>query len=144
MPTLSAANSRLSIAVVGLFSSPQAIQGFDVDDSFTATAIDNAETRMGVDGRLSGGKVYVPYPMMIKLQATSPSVGMFDTWGTQEDAIGDVFIAEGSIFLPSIGRVYTLQNGFLTKKTPFPAVKKILQAVEYEVTWERIISTPTA
>jgi hypothetical protein len=94
---------------------------------------------MGVDGKLSGGKVFVPYKMTIHLQADSPSVFLFDAWRNAQDAATDVFSASGSITLPSTSMVYTLQNGFLTSATPFPAVKKTLQPLVYEITWQRII-----
>ena len=94
---------------------------------------------MGVDGILSAGKVFVPYKMTIHLQADSPSVFIFDAWRNAQDAAVDVFAASGSIVLPSTSMVYTLQNGFLTSATPFPAVKKTLQPLVYEITWQRII-----
>lgn len=143
MATLSAADSQLAISVAGLFSSPQPIQGYDVDDAFMAAAVDQAETRMGVDSFFSGGKVFVPYQMTIRLQATSPSIAVFDAWRNQQDAVSDVFIAQGSILLPSIGKSYTLQSGYLTKAVPFPGVKKILAPAEYEITWGKIIAAPT-
>lgn len=144
MSTLTSANAILSIAVNNLFSAPQVIQGFAVDDAFESESVAQAEVLMGVDGRLSGGKVFTPYKMTVHLMPTSPSLGFFETWRNQQDAAYDVFAANGTIFLPSVNIVYTLVNGFLTTATPLPPVKKILAPVVYEITWERIISAPTA
>jgi hypothetical protein len=143
MATLTAANAILSISVSGLFNAPVVIQGYAVDDAFEAESVAQAEVQMGVDGELSGGKVFVPYPMTIHVLATSPSVSFFETWRAQQDAQVDVFQAAGTIVLPSTGMSYTMPKGYLTKATPFPAVKKMLDPLVYEITWKRIISAPT-
>jgi hypothetical protein len=121
MTTITSANSILSIAVNNLFGSPQIIQGYAVDDAFESESVAQSETMMGVDGKLSAGKVYTPYKMTIHLQANSPSIDMFETWRSQQDAQVDVFSASGSIILPAV-----------------------LQPVVFEITWERIVPNPTA
>jgi len=144
MSTLTSANSQLALAVPGIFSSAQNIQGYAVDDAFEGEAVQQAETAMGVDGFLNAGKIFIPYKMTIHLLPTSPSVPLFDMWRNNQDAQVDVFSANGTILLPSTLMLYTLQKGFLTSATPFPAVKKTLQALVYEITWERIIASPAA
>ena len=139
MATITSANAVLALAVNNYFPVPQTIQGFAVDDAFESEAVQQAEILMGVDGILSAGKVFVPYKMTIHLQADSPSVFLFDAWRNAQDAAVDVFSASGSITLASTGMVYTLQNGYLTQATPFPAVKKTLEPLVYEITWQRII-----
>ena len=139
MATITSANATLSLAINGYFPIPQTIQGFAVDDAFEGEAVQQSETLMGVDGILSAGKVFMPYKMTIHLQADSPSIFLFDAWRTAQDAAVDVFSASGSIVLPATSTVFTLQNGFLTSATPFPAVKKTLEPLVYEITWQRII-----
>lgn len=139
MATITSANSVLSLAINTYFPVPQVIQGFAVDDAFESESVQQSETLMGVDGILSAGKVFVPYKMTIHLQADSPSVFLFDAWRNAQDADADVYAASGSIVLSSTSMVYTLQNGFLTSATPFPAVKKTLTPLVYEITWQRIV-----
>ena len=139
MATITSANATLSLAINKYFPVPQVIQGFAVDDAFESESVQQSEVLMGVDGILSGGKVFVPYKMTIHLQADSPSVFLFDAWRNAQDAAVDVYSASGAIVLSSTSMVYTLQNGFLTSATPFPAVKKTLQPLVYEITWQRII-----
>jgi len=139
MATITSANAILSLAVNNYFPVPQTIQGFAVDDAFEGEAVEQSEVLMGVDGKLSAGKVFVPYKMTIHLQADSPSVFLFDAWRNAQDAAVDVFSASGSIVLPSTSMVYTLVNGFLTSATPFPGVKRTLEPLVYEITWQRII-----
>ena len=144
MATITSANAQLAISVPGVFSAPQLIQGFSVDDAFTSEAVEQAETQMGVDGEFTAGKIWMPYPMTIRLLASSPAIRIFDTWRQQQDSDVDVFAADGSIVLSAIGMTYTLVNGYLKKATPFPGAKKILEQVEYEIEWQRIVAGPTA
>lgn len=143
MSSITGANSVFTLSIANLFG-PQYVQGYAADDSFAGEAVAQAETLMGVDGYLSGGKVWVPYKMTIMLQADSPSIDMFETWRSSQDAAVDVYVASGTIMLPSVNMQYTLNRGFLTSAMPFPAVKKLLQPMHYEITWNGIISSPTA
>ena len=144
MSTLTSANATLSLAIAGIFSSAQTIQGFATDDAFDSDAVAQSEVMMGVDGTLSAGKVFTPYKMTIHLMPNSPSLIIFETWRNQQDAQVDVFPAFGSITIPSIGRIYTLQKGFLTSAPGFPSAKKTLAPIAFEITWERIVATPTS
>jgi len=139
MATITSANAVLSLAINNYFPVPQIIQGFAVDDAFESESVQQSEVLMGVDGTLSGGKIFVPYKMTIHLQADSPSVFLFDAWRNAQNAAVDVFSASGSINLPGTSMVYTLNNGFLTSATPFPAVKKTLTPLVYEITWQSIV-----
>ena len=139
MATITSANAVLSLAINNYFPVPQVIQGFAVDDAFESESVQQSEVLMGVYGTLSGGKIFVPYKMTIHLQADSPSVFLFDAWRNAQNAAVDVFSASGSINLPGTSMVYTLNNGFLTSATPFPAVKKTLTPLVYEITWQSIV-----
>ena len=141
MSTVTSANSQLSIAIDNVFPVPVIIQGFAVDDAFEGESVQQSETLMGVDGNLSAGKVFNPYKMTIHLQADSPSVFLFDSWRSSQDAAIDVFAANGTIVMPSTGMIYTLTNGYLTMASPFPAVKKLLQPLVYEITWQIITAS---
>ena len=93
MSTLTSANSSLSLSIAGLFSAPQTIQGFAVDDAFDSDSVAQSETMMGIDGTLSAGKVFTPYKMAVHLLPNSPSMAIFETWRNQQDAQVDVFPA---------------------------------------------------
>jgi len=142
MSTLTGANSVLTLSIAGLYDAPVTIQGYALDDAFKSEAVPQAETRMGVDGRLSAGKIFSPYKITIMIQPDSPSLAIFETLRTTQDAVVDVFEASGVIFLPSIGMQYTLIRGFLTSAHPFPDVKKLLEPMPYEFTWNLITSAP--
>lgn len=143
MATITSANSVLTLSVAGVYPTSINIQGYAVDDAFESEAVQQSEVLMGVDGVLSGGKVWVPYKMTVHLQADSPSVEIFDNWRSAQDGLVDVFPANATIVLPSTGMSYSLINGYLTSATPFPAVKKTLQPVVYEITWQTIVGQQT-
>ena len=82
MATITGANAVFTLAIAGVFSTPQQVQGFASDDSFAVQAIRRAEVLMGVDGVLSGGKVFMPIPQSVMLQADSISADLL-TSGTR-------------------------------------------------------------
>jgi hypothetical protein len=94
---------------------------------------------MGVDGRKSSG--FTPYmvKMLIHLMPDSPAAQVFDQWNGALYAARDDLQASGSIWSPSLGVAWTLNNGSLTRFKPIPDAKKVFEARTFEITWE---STP--
>jgi hypothetical protein len=140
--TLTAANSVIMLSVAGLFSTPQQIQGFAADDIFDTDQIDSAETAMGVDGKLSAGWVPAPIKQSFTIQADSDSMSFFETWYAAQQAVRELYIASGSIYLPAVQRKYAMRRGFLTNHSATPNAKKILQPRKFMVTWEALTSGP--
>lgn len=140
--TITAANSILMLSVEGLYDVAQQLQGFAADDVFDTEAVTPAETMMGVDGRLSGGFVFVPIRMNIALQADSESNLFFENWYAAEMKARESYIANAQIQLPSVQRKYVLTRGFLTGHPPTAAARKVLQPRRYQITWERISPAP--
>lgn len=133
--TITAANSIFLLSIPGIFPVPQQLQGFMADAAFAFDSVDPAEVVMGVDGNMSAG--YVPYmtPQTISIMPDSPSLVIFETWLAACNTSRDVFYANGQISLPSIGRKFTLTKGVLTSAKAAPDAKKVLQGIEYKVTW---------
>lgn len=140
--TLTSANSIILLAVASLFIVPQQLQGFDVDDVVTTDPVSNAETRMGVDSRLSAGWVAMERKQTFALQADSLSCDLFDSWYATEQQIKEKLRANGTIQLPATGKSYAMFNGVLTQYSPIPTVKKILQPRQFVITWESIEQAP--
>lgn len=138
--TLTTANSALALSVLGLFNSPQNIQGYATDDSFAADDVSAVETAMGVDGYLSGGFTPVPTVLNINLQADSLSNDFFDTWINAQLQARELYICNGSILLTGIGKKYALTKGFLTTHSPMAGSKKILQPRKFTITFESVIA----
>lgn len=136
--TITSANSSFILNIPGVFPVPIPIQGYAADDAFTVEPFDMSETLMGVDGKLSGGYTPTPKKLTVMLQADSPSLEVFDAWAGATEQAREVFPAEATIVLPSIGKTYNLRRGFLKSATKLPPNKKVLQPVTYSIEFEAI------
>jgi len=136
--TITSANSVFMLVVAGLFPVPVQLQGFAVDKAFVTDAVDLAEVQMGVDGRMTAGYIPVPVKQTITLQADSPSRDIFTALIQASMTARTVFYMSGSIALPATGETYTLTRGVLTNAKQIPDAQKVLQPVDFMITWERV------
>ena len=136
--TITSANSVFTIVIPGLFPAPVQLQGYASDKAFTTEALDLAEVQMGVDGRMTAGFVPNPTKQTITLQADSPSKDIFTALIQAMKTAREVFYISGSIALPSTGESFTLTRGILTNAKQIPDAQKVLQPVDYVITWESV------
>jgi len=141
MATLSVANSSFYLGIGGLYP-PTKLQGWGVDEAFTAEVQTIAEVQLSIDGRLYGGYVNAEAPLVLTLVAASPSAIIFDTWAAAEKAQQDVYTASGIITSPSLGFAWTLVNGFLRSYQPVPPGKKVFGSRQFGLVFENIIAAP--
>jgi hypothetical protein len=142
MADITSANAIILLSVPLLLPVPQQLQGFATDDIFDVEDTETTETRMGADGILSGGVIFMPTMVTFTLQADSPSISFFESWdmGQQTQVIS--LPAQGNITLTSIGRSYQLVTGFLTRDKRMPDAKRVLEPRKYRVAWQQIIPVP--
>ena len=136
--TITSANSVFTLVVAGLFPAPVQLKGYASDKAFTTEAVDLAEVQMGVDGRMTAGFVPNPVKQTITLQADSPSKDIFTAVIQAMKTAREIFYISGSISLPSTGESFALTRGILTNAKQIPDAQKVLQPVEYVITWEAI------
>jgi hypothetical protein len=136
--TITSANSVFTLLVPGLFPVPVQLQGYSSDRAFTTEALDLAEVQMGVDGRMTAGYTPNPTRQTITLQADSPSRDIFTAMIQAMKTAREVFYISGTIALPSTGEVFSLTRGILTNVKQLPDAQKVLQPVDYIVTWESV------
>lgn len=136
--TITSANSVFTIVVPGLFPAPVQLRGYATDRAFTTEAVDLAEIQMGVDGRMTAGFVPNPVKQTITLQADSPSKDIFTALIQAMKTAREVYFVSGSIALPSTGEAFTLTRGILTNAKQIPDAQKVLQPVDYVITWESV------
>lgn len=136
--TITSANSVFTLVVAGLFPAPVQLRGYASDKAFTTEAVDLAEVQMGVDGRMTAGFVPNPVKQTITLQADSPSKDIFTAMIQAMKTAREVFYISGSIALPSTGEAFTLTRGILTNAKQIPDAQKVLQPVDYIITWESV------
>ena len=136
--TITSANSVFTIVIPGLFPAPVQLQGYASDKAFTSEAIDLAEVQMGVDGRMTAGFTPNPTKQTVTLQADSPSKDIFTALIQAMKTAREVFYISGSIALPSTGESFTLTRGILTNTKQIPDAQKVLQPMDFQITWESV------
>lgn len=141
MSDITSANSIFAITVPGLFPTPIILQGYSADAAWNADKRASAEAQMGVDGRQTGGVIKNPTKQTIKFQADSPSVAIFEAIAQAQDITNTVFYIQATITLPGPGKVYSGVRGILTDVTPIPDAGKVLQPVDYAISWESLRSS---
>lgn len=140
--TITSANSVFTLLIPQVFPAPVTLQGYAVDDAFDTETVETAEAIMGVDGRMSAGFTPFITPMSVHLQADSDSIALFDDWLGAMDQAQEVYFAQGTILLPSVGRAYAMTQGVLTNAKRIPDAKKVLQPVVYTIKWEVVVPAP--
>lgn len=136
--TITSANSVFTIVIPGLFPAPVQLHGYASDKGFTTEALDLAEVQMGIDGRMTAGFTPNPTKQTITLQADSPSRDIFTAMIQAMKTIREVFYISGSIALPSTGESFTLTRGILTNVKQIPDAQKVLQPMDFVITWESV------
>ena len=136
--TITSANSIFTIVVASLFPAPVQLRGYATDKAFTTDALDLAEVQMGVDGRMTAGYTPMPTKQTITLQADSPSKTIFIAITQAIKTAREIFYISGSIALPATGEVYTMTRGVLTNVKQLPDAQKVLQPLDYTITWESV------
>lgn len=140
--SLTAANAVIMLAVPGLFSVPQQLQGFAADNVYDIGNLDVAETAMGVDGYLSAGFVYNPIDQTFTLQADSLSNDFFDAWVAAVRQGTTALRCNGSTTLPALGKTYVHTNGVLVNMPPMSSAAKILKERKFLVRWQSVVANP--
>jgi len=97
-----------------------------------------ARAQSGGDGRMTAGFVPNPVKQTITLQADSPSKDIFTAVIQAMKTAREVFYISGSISLPSTGESFALTRGILTNAKQIPDAQKVLQPVDYVITWESV------
>lgn len=136
--TITSANSVFSLVIPGLFPAPVQLQGYASDKAFATDALDIAEVMMGVDGRMTAGYVPNPTKQTITLQADSPSKDIFAALIQATKTAREVFYISATIALPSTGENFTLTRGILTNVKQIPDAQKVLQPMDFVITWESV------
>lgn len=136
--TITSANSVFTLVIAGLFPAPVQLRGYATDKAFAAEAVDFAEVQMGVDGRMTAGFTPNPTKQTISLQADSPSKEIFAALIQAMKTAREVYYISGSIELPSTGESFTLTRGILTNAKQIPDAQKVLQPMDFVITWESV------
>jgi len=136
--TITSANSVFTLVVPSLYPVPVQLSGYSSDRAFTTESVVLAEVQMGVDGRMTAGFTPNPVTQTITLQADSPSKDLFTAMLQYIKTAREIFWINGSIILPSTGESFTMTRGILTNAKQIPDAQKVLQPMDYVITWESV------
>lgn len=139
--TLTTANSVMTLSCPTLDIVAVQIQGFATDDAFDTTAVKPVEAIVGIDNQKSSGRVAYLVPFKFMLQATSTSIDVMDAIAEGIQALNDDVEINIVLESPALGKLWTFQNGSLTSYKPTPQGKKLLGMQDYELMFERMISS---
>ncbi|WHB31204.1 hypothetical protein [Xanthomonas phage NEB7] len=135
--TLTVANSSIAITVESLYPSSVLLSGYAADNVFETSAVVNKETSMGIDGKFSAGFVYNEIPFTLTLQADSPSLIIFEQIWQYEQTNRTGLDVGMTVTLPSNGKRYGLQNGYMTSFRA-PSGQRTLQPAAIEFRFGRM------
>jgi hypothetical protein len=138
MGTITSANATIILTVPGVLSSGVALGQWAADDMFTSDSVAATEVVMGVDGHQSLG--WLPHPVKIKFKfaADSYSIAYFDQWYYAQVQNQDAIAGGMVITMPGNGAKYNCTNGGLVNYKPIPDAKKMLEAQEFEISFESV------
>ena len=136
--TITSANAVALLTVAPLGFTAVQLQGFAADAAFSMDGADIAETRLGVDGRLSAGWVPRIYRQTWSFQPDSDSIALFDAIAGAQDAGQTIFRLGMVIRLPATARSYDFFRGVLKNYKVMPDAKRVLDPVNFVIEWERV------
>ncbi len=128
---ITSANAEAVLTVEDIFPSGIVLQMFGTDQALSMDAVDVAETRKGVDGRLVGGYVPAIYPVTVTLEAASPSHANLATVWQAMAANKRVYACNLVCTVPSIKTTFTWSVGIMKSGAPFPSLEKVLAATTW-------------
>lgn len=136
--TITSANAVALLTVSAIGISAVQLQGFAADNAFAVEGADIAETRMGVDGRLSAGWIPRIYRQTWSLQPDSDSIALFDAIAGAQDAGQTIFRLAATIRLPAVNKSFDFYRGVLKNYKVIPDAKKVLDPQNFIIEWERV------
>lgn len=141
--TLTVANSSIVVSAEALYPNGVLIKGYAADNVFETGTVTNVETSMGIDGRFAAGWVPNPVEMTLTLQADSESLEVFEQIYEFEQSNRTKLDIGMTVALPSTGKRYGLQNGYMMSYKA-PSGARILQPAVIQLTFGRQTFSRTA
>lgn len=128
--TITAANSVVMFKASGYYDEAIQLQGFQVDNAFGFGETTLGETRIGVDGKQSGGWISHEVPVTIFLEANSPSRERMEQLRAWMNANQETTLCTLDITLPSLGR-HISASGFMVSQSGGISAQKLLNGTQY-------------
>lgn len=128
--TVTAANSVVMFKAAGYFDQAIQLQGYQVDNAFSFGDATVGETRIGVDGKQSGGWVAHEVPVTVFFEANSASRLQMEQYRAWCNANQETSLCTLDITIPSIGRRIQA-SGFMVSQGGGPSAQKLINGTQY-------------
>lgn len=128
--TITSANSVVLFKAAGFYEQAIQLQGFQVDNAFGFGDATVGETRIGVDGKQSGGWVSHEVPVTVFFEANSASRSQMEDFRAWCNKNTETALCTLDITIPSIGRRINA-SGFLVSQGGGPSAQKLLNGTQY-------------
>ena len=128
--TVTAANSIVLFSAEGYFDTPIQLQGFQAENAFSFSDATIGETRMGVDGKQSGGWVAHEVPFTIYLEANSESRKQMEDFRAWMNGKKETVLCTFDVTLVSTGK-RSIGKGFMVSASGGSSAQKLLQGSQY-------------
>lgn len=128
---ITAANSTAILVVDTLYPAGVVIEGYSTDSAWTMDSDTIAETRMGIDGRMSAGVVPSIKVVTLTLEANSPSIEPLTRIYQSVQNNYDAYNCKLVISLPALSARYILSDGVMQQAQPMPNINQVLDPVAF-------------
>lgn len=136
---VTSANAELILAVEDLFPSGVALEHFTADGVFSSDAIEIAETRRSVDGKMVAGVIKNITSVTINLEAASPSYSVLEFLRASMDSNNRPYECTLTATLPALGITRTFIKGVLKSAPPVASTARTIQPTTWVFDFERVL-----
>jgi hypothetical protein len=116
-------------------------EGYSTDSAFSSELVKFTETRMGVDGQMSGGYVPTIKVVTVDFEASSATVPKLMDLMMLAEATRTPQAVVVTITIPSVGKKFVC-TGFITDGKFLFDAKKMLEPMQYKFDFESIVPMP--
>lgn len=135
---ITSADATLILTCEELYPNGVQIEGFSTDQIIGGEDITIAETRMGVDGRLSAGYTPTAKNVTISLEASSPSLEVMQNIYQYMESTKSQPECSLTLTIPSRNQTVSYTQGCMTRARPVPDVKKLLDPTTWGFSFAKI------
>lgn len=136
--TITSANSVFTLTASAAGIVGVQLYGYSTDKMFFADARQMAEVQMGADGYMTAGYIFAPQMMSVTFLPDSPSRQVMKAIEQTMSSQREIIYLSAEIVLPATNEKFIFTRGVLTQTKTMPDAAKVLQPVEYQITWQSI------
>lgn len=132
------ADGTFTLTFSAVFNAPCVLENWGTDRAFEQEAVEMAESRMSIDGKLNRGFVVRQVTQTITLSSLSSSVPVLEAIIAYQRQQRTLVSVGAELILPSLKRRYTFVNGCLTSGSIAPTVAATVEDRTFTFSWEDI------